>query len=172
MTPAAVPVAAAVIMAVPNYNWTRHDFIEGQAEASFWVAFIFSKKNTNKKYKQINRKFSKMEMMNKCHFLVPFHIKKKIPAKPHPLVHLKERGRGSIHAYFPKKNKVNIACGTTYSFSPYSLSLPVRRPPASIYYTPACPSARLPAQSQPFSATKKNRTKWVWLHYLCDPLLL
>ena len=55
-----------------------------------------------------------------------------------------------------KKNKVNIACGTTYSFSPYSLSLPVRRPPASINYTPACPSARLPAQSQPFSATKKT----------------
>ena len=43
-----------------------------------------------------------------------------------------------------------------YSFSPYSLSLPVRRPPASINYPPACPSARLPAQSQPFSATKKQ----------------
>ena len=56
-----------------------------------------------------------------------------------------------------KKNKVNIACGTNnIFFSPYSLSLPVRRPPASINYTPACPSARLPAQSQPFSATKKT----------------
>ena len=48
MTPAAVPVAAAVIMAVPNYKWTTHDFIEGQAEARFSVAFIFSKKTQTK----------------------------------------------------------------------------------------------------------------------------
>jgi len=67
------------------------------------VAFIFSKKKHKQKYKQINRKFSKMEMMNKCHFFGAISRKKKIPAKPHPLVHLKKRGRGSTHAYFPKK---------------------------------------------------------------------
>jgi hypothetical protein len=100
-----------------------------------------------------------MEMMNKCHFLVPFHLKKKIPAKPHPLVHLKERGRGSIHAYFPKKNKVNIACGTTYSFSPL-FSLSSRPEAAGIYILharlPICP----PACPKPaLLCYKKNRTK-------------
>ena len=123
-----------------------------------WPLF-FQKKNTNKKYKQINRKFSKMEMMNKCHFFGAISHKKKIPAKPHTLLcTLNNVGVAQPTPISRKKNKVNIACGTTYSFSPYSLSLPVRRPPASINYTPACPSARLPAQSQPFSATK-NRTK-------------
>ena len=48
MTPAAVPVAAAVIMAVPNYNWKRHDFIEGQAEASFEWPLFFQKKHKQK----------------------------------------------------------------------------------------------------------------------------
>lgn len=120
-----------------------------------WPLF-FQKKTHKQKYKQINRKFSKMEMMNKCHFLVPLHIKRKSPPSHTLLCTSKNVGVAQPTPISPKKNKVNIACGTTYSFSPYSLSLPVRRPPASIYYTPACPSARLPAQSQPFSATKKQ----------------
>jgi hypothetical protein len=55
VTPAAVPVAAAVIMAVPNYKLeTTHDFIEGQAEASFLSGLYFFRKKTHKqKYKQI-----------------------------------------------------------------------------------------------------------------------
>lgn len=98
-------------------------------------------------------------MMNKCHFLVPFHKKKKIPAKPHPLVHLKSHGRGSNHVYFPKKKIKSILHVEQHILFLLILSLPVRRPPASINYTPACPSARLPAQSQPFSATKNKQNK-------------
>jgi len=96
-------------------------------------------------------------MKNKCHFFGAISHKKKSPPSHTLLCTLYNVGVAQIHAYFPKKNKVNIACGTNnIFFSPYSLSLPVRRPPASINYTPACPSARLPAQSQPFSATKKQ----------------
>ena len=87
---------------------------------------------------------------------MPFHIKRKSPPSHTLLCTLNNVGVAQSTPISRKKNKVNIACGTTYSFSPYSLSLPVRRPPASINYTPACPSARLPAQSQPFSATKKT----------------
>ena len=83
--------------------------------------------------------------MNKCHFLVPFHKKKKIPAKPHPLVHLKSHGRGSNHVYFPKKKIKSILHVEQHILFLLILSLPVRRPPAPIYLLharlPICPPA-------------------------------
>lgn len=90
MTPAAVPVAAAVIMAVPNYKGHMVLLKVKQRPVFEWP--LFFQKKTQQKIQTNKQKIFKMEMMNKCHFcLVPFHVKKKIPAKPHPphpLVHL------------------------------------------------------------------------------------
>ena len=46
-----------------------------------------------------------------------------------------------------------------FFFSLFSLFPSGGRRHLYTYYTPACPSARLPAQSQPFSATKNKQNK-------------
>jgi len=45
---------------------------------------LFFQKKHKQKYKQINRKFSKMEMMNKCHFFGAISRKKENPRQATP----------------------------------------------------------------------------------------
>jgi len=71
-------------MVVPNYKWT-HDFIErSSSRGQFLSGLYFFRKKHKQKYKQINRKFSKMEMMNKCHFFGAISRKKENPRQATP----------------------------------------------------------------------------------------
>jgi len=79
-------------------------------------------------------------------------------------------GVAQIHAYFPKKNKVNIACGTTYSFSPYSLS---SRPEAAGIYKlharlPICPPACPKPALLCYKKTEQNECDCIIFVTLCS----